>query len=69
MLGKIIAHAPTRREAAQCFDARLHKRGARLVTNREHLARILAHPASSRASSIRTFSTIIPASSPRGHPG
>jgi len=46
MLGKIIAHAPTRRDAADALaravrDAWLPG----LVTNCEHLAAILAHPA------------------------
>ncbi len=46
MLGKIIAHAPTRGEAAQILGRALA--GAWLpgvVTNRELLVRILAHPA------------------------
>jgi acetyl/propionyl-CoA carboxylase alpha subunit len=46
MLGKIIAHAATRREAAQVLRHALdHTWVPGLVTNREHLARILAHPA------------------------
>ncbi|MDB4958680.1 MAG: Methylcrotonyl-CoA carboxylase biotin-containing subunit [Myxococcales bacterium] len=46
MLGKIIAHAPTRREAAQVLRRALDQTWVPgLVTNREHLARILAHPA------------------------
>ena len=46
MLGKVIAHAPTRTEAAQVLARALA--GAWLpgvVTNRELLVRILAHPA------------------------
>jgi acetyl/propionyl-CoA carboxylase alpha subunit len=46
MLGKIIAHAPTRREAAQVLRRALEQTWVPgLITNREHLARILAHPA------------------------
>jgi acetyl/propionyl-CoA carboxylase alpha subunit len=46
MLGKIIAHAPTRREAAQLLRRTLEQSWVPgIVTNREHLARILAHPA------------------------
>ncbi|HEY5928316.1 MAG TPA: biotin carboxylase N-terminal domain-containing protein [Kofleriaceae bacterium] len=46
MLGKIIAHAPTRREAAQVLRRALDETWVPgIVTNREHLARILAHPA------------------------
>jgi 3-methylcrotonyl-CoA carboxylase alpha subunit len=46
MLGKIIAHAPTRREAAQVLRRGLEQTWIPgLVTNREHLARLLAHPA------------------------
>jgi 3-methylcrotonyl-CoA carboxylase alpha subunit len=46
MLGKIIAHAPTRREAAQLLRRALDETFVPgIVTNREHLARILAHPA------------------------
>jgi acetyl-CoA carboxylase biotin carboxylase subunit len=46
MLGKLIAHAPTRRDAAQLLRRALeHTWAPGLVTNREHLARILAHPA------------------------
>ena len=46
MLGKIIAHAPTRREAAQVLRRALDETWVPgLTTNREHLARILAHPA------------------------
>ena len=46
MLGKIIAHAPTRREAAQVLRRALDELWLPgVVTNREHLARILAHPA------------------------
>jgi acetyl-CoA carboxylase biotin carboxylase subunit len=45
MLGKIIAHAPTRREVAQVLRRALDETFVPgLVTNREHLARILAHP-------------------------
>jgi acetyl/propionyl-CoA carboxylase alpha subunit len=46
MLGKIIAHAPGRAEAAQVLRRALEDTWVPgLVTNREHLARILAHPA------------------------
>ncbi len=46
MLGKLIAHAPTRREAAQLLRRALEDTWLPgVVTNREHLARILAHPA------------------------
>jgi 3-methylcrotonyl-CoA carboxylase alpha subunit len=46
MLGKIIAHAPTRREAAQILRRALEETWVPgIVTNREHLVRILAHPA------------------------
>jgi acetyl/propionyl-CoA carboxylase alpha subunit len=46
MLGKLIAHAPTRREAAQMLLRALDQTWVPgIVTNREHLARILAHPA------------------------
>ena len=46
MLGKLIAHAPTRAEAAQLLGRALDEMWAPgLVSNREHLARILAHPA------------------------
>ena len=46
MLGKLIAHAPTRREAAQVLRRALDELWIPgLVTNREHLSRILAHPA------------------------
>ncbi|MGN6109942.1 MAG: biotin carboxylase N-terminal domain-containing protein [Kofleriaceae bacterium] len=46
MLGKLIAHAPTRVEAAQVLRRALELTWMPgLVTNREHLARILAHPA------------------------
>ncbi len=46
MLGKIIAHAPTRHEAAQILRRALDETWVPgLVTNREHLAKILAHPA------------------------
>jgi propionyl-CoA carboxylase alpha chain len=46
MLGKIIASAPTRREAAQLLRRALDETWVPgLVTNRELLARILAHPA------------------------
>jgi propionyl-CoA carboxylase alpha chain len=46
MLGKLIAHAPTRGEAAQLLRRALEQTWVPgLVTNREYLARILAHPA------------------------
>jgi len=46
MLGKIIAHAPTRREAAQVLRRALEQTWVPgLVTNREHLAKILGHAA------------------------
>jgi propionyl-CoA carboxylase alpha chain len=46
MLGKLIAHAPTRAEAAQLLRRTLEQAWVPgLVTNREYLARILAHPA------------------------
>jgi acetyl-CoA carboxylase biotin carboxylase subunit len=46
MLGKIIAHAPTRTEAAQVLRRALDELWIPgVVTNREHLAKILAHPA------------------------
>jgi 3-methylcrotonyl-CoA carboxylase alpha subunit len=46
MLGKLIAHAPTRSEAAQVLRRALEQTWVPgLVTNREYLARILAHPA------------------------
>src|SRR5439155_8931284 len=46
MLGKIIAHAPTRRDAARVLRRALDETWVPgLVTNRELLARILAHPA------------------------
>jgi propionyl-CoA carboxylase alpha chain len=46
MLGKIIAHAPTRGEAAQVLrDALVRTWVPGVITNREQLARILAHPA------------------------
>jgi acetyl-CoA carboxylase biotin carboxylase subunit len=46
MLGKIIAHAPTRRDAAQLLRRALDETWVPgLVTNREHLVRLLAHPA------------------------
>ncbi len=46
MLGKLIAHGPTRRDAAQVLRRALEETWLPgLVTNREHLARILAHPA------------------------
>jgi acetyl/propionyl-CoA carboxylase alpha subunit len=46
MLGKLIAHAPTRREAAQLLRRALDETWVPgIVTNRELLARILAHPA------------------------
>jgi 3-methylcrotonyl-CoA carboxylase alpha subunit len=46
MLGKIIAHAATRRDAAQLLRRALEQTWVPgLVTNREQLVRILAHPA------------------------
>ena len=46
MLGKIIAHAPTRRDAAQLLRRALEQTWVPgLVTNRELLAKVLAHPA------------------------
>ncbi|MBA3819788.1 MAG: ATP-grasp domain-containing protein, partial [Deltaproteobacteria bacterium] len=46
MLGKLIAHAPNRRDAAQVLRRALEESWLPgLVTNREQLARILAHPA------------------------
>jgi propionyl-CoA carboxylase alpha chain len=46
MLGKLIASAPTRREAAQILARALRDTWVPgLVTNREQLARILEHPA------------------------
>ena len=46
MLGKIIAHASTRRDAAQILRRALEEMWIPgLVTNREHLVKILAHPA------------------------
>jgi len=46
MLGKIIAHAPTRREAAQLLRRTLVQTWVPgLVTNRELLVKLLAHPA------------------------
>jgi acetyl/propionyl-CoA carboxylase alpha subunit len=46
LLGKLIAHAPTRGEAAQLLRRALERTWMPgLVTNREYLARILAHPA------------------------
>jgi acetyl/propionyl-CoA carboxylase alpha subunit len=46
MLGKLIAHAPTRSEAAQVLARALQQAWLPgLITNRELLARILAHPA------------------------
>ncbi|HEX8109655.1 MAG TPA: biotin carboxylase N-terminal domain-containing protein, partial [Kofleriaceae bacterium] len=46
MLGKLIAHAPTRRDAAQLLRRALEETWVPgLVTNREHLVRLLAHPA------------------------
>ncbi len=46
MLGKVIAHAPTRTEAAQLLRRALEETWLPgLVTNREHLARILGHAA------------------------
>jgi len=46
MLGKLIAHAPTRREAAQALRRALDQAWVPgLVTNRELLGKLLAHPA------------------------
>ena len=46
MLGKSIAYAPTRREAAQILSRALQETWVPgLVTNRELLARVVAHPA------------------------
>ncbi|MEO6775945.1 MAG: biotin carboxylase N-terminal domain-containing protein [Kofleriaceae bacterium] len=46
MLGKVIAHAPTRAEAAQVLGRALELAWLPgVITNRELLARILAHPA------------------------
>ncbi|MGE0551656.1 MAG: biotin carboxylase N-terminal domain-containing protein [Kofleriaceae bacterium] len=46
MLGKLIAHAPTRRDAAQVLRRALEQLWLPgVVTNRRHLARVLAHPA------------------------
>jgi propionyl-CoA carboxylase alpha chain len=46
MIGKLIAHGPTRGDAArQLRRALLETWLPGVVTNREHLARILAHPA------------------------
>jgi propionyl-CoA carboxylase alpha chain len=46
MLGKIIAHAPARRDAAQLLRSALERTWVPgLTTNREQLARILGHPA------------------------
>jgi acetyl/propionyl-CoA carboxylase alpha subunit len=46
MLGKIIAHGPTRHDAAQLLRRTLEQTWVPgVVTNREHLVRILAHPA------------------------
>ena len=46
MLGKIIAHAETRADATQLLRHALAETWVPgVVTNREHLARILAHPA------------------------
>jgi len=46
MLGKIIAHAPSRAEAAQLLRRTLEQTWVPgLVTNREHLVRLLGHPA------------------------
>jgi acetyl/propionyl-CoA carboxylase alpha subunit len=45
MIGKLIAHAPTRREAAQVLRRALELTWVPgVLTNRELLARILAHP-------------------------
>ncbi|HEY0252943.1 MAG TPA: biotin carboxylase N-terminal domain-containing protein [Kofleriaceae bacterium] len=54
MLGKIIAHAPTRDEAAQVLGRALQQAWIPgIVTNRDQLVRILAHPAF-RAGDIHT---------------
>jgi acetyl/propionyl-CoA carboxylase alpha subunit len=46
MLGKIIAHAPSRRDAAQLLRRTLDETWVPgLITNREHLAKLLGHPA------------------------
>jgi propionyl-CoA carboxylase alpha chain len=46
MLGKVIAHAPTRNEAAQILGRALEQAWLPgVITNRELLVRILAHPA------------------------
>ena len=46
MLGKIIAHAPTRAEAAQLLRRALEQTWVPgLITNREHLVKLLGHPA------------------------
>ncbi|HET9625512.1 MAG TPA: biotin carboxylase N-terminal domain-containing protein [Kofleriaceae bacterium] len=46
MLGKIIAHAASRGEAAQVLRRALHEAWLPgLVTNREHLVKLLGHPA------------------------
>ena len=46
MLGKIIAHAPTRAEAAQVLRRALDQAWVPgLITNREHLVKLLGHPA------------------------
>jgi acetyl/propionyl-CoA carboxylase alpha subunit len=46
MLGKLIAHAPTRRDAAQILRKALDETWMPgVITNREHLARILSHMA------------------------
>ncbi len=46
MLGKLIAHADTRRDAARLLRRALEETWVPgVVTNREHLAKILAHPA------------------------
>jgi acetyl/propionyl-CoA carboxylase alpha subunit len=46
LIGKIIAHAPTRRDAAQLLRRALEETWVPgLVTNREHLVRLLGHPA------------------------
>ncbi len=46
MLGKLISHAPTRREAVQVLRRALEETWVPgVVTNREHLIKILSHPA------------------------
>jgi len=70
MLGKIIAHAPTRTEAAQVLRRALDELWVPgLVTNREHLAKILAHPAFLAGELDTHFLERHAASSPRARPG